>query len=220
MTRRLPPLLSPTDLPRAELDALVLDGEVYRVDECVVPLDTVPSPQLRASALAALLPGRLIVEQRSAAWVWGALDRPPFRHQVCAASGARTRPPSGTAVTAREVVIDPADLVELSGMSVTTPLRTAIDIARCGSGWGTDDIELLARLMRIGAFTIAECAQAMGRRRNLPNKVLATERLALSAAHAVDVIDRVDAPDRVQDTVEVGGVAHLEDETAERQAVA
>jgi hypothetical protein len=178
MTSRLAPILSRSEFSGPELDALRLDGEVYRLDDCAVPVDEIPGPLLRASVLASELPPRLIVEQHSAAWVWGALTDPPFQHEVCADITARTRPAVGAHLSVREVVIQRDDLVVFSGVSVTSPLRTAIDLARFVIEWSQSESRIASELMRVGGFGAADCAEVMNRRRNLPNKRMALARLS------------------------------------------
>lgn len=177
MTQRLPPILSSSDLPFAELLAARLDGEVFRVDDCFAPVDEIEQPMHRARALRAGLPDRFIAEQRSAAWIWGALEHPPLRHQLCAAVGARVRPPGPGWLMSREVVIEPSEVVILGGMRLTTPLRTAIDLARFSRRFGPAEEQIVHRLMRLGGFTIGDCYDDMNRRRNLPNRRQAVQRL-------------------------------------------
>jgi hypothetical protein len=172
------PVLSRSEFPAPELAALVLDGEVYKVDDCVAPLDEVSGPPLRAAALGAELPPRLIAEQHSAAWVWGAQPFPPERHEVCADITARTRPALGALLAVREVVLLHEDTAVLSGLAVTTPMRTAIDLARFVPEWNDAESVILGALLDLGGFDVLDCARAMNRRRNLPNKRLALERLA------------------------------------------
>jgi hypothetical protein len=178
MTNRLSSVLSTADLPAAELDALRLDGEVFRVDECVSPLDEIPGPLLRAAALAAQLPPRLIAEQHSAAWVWGAQSSPPPRHEVCSDSSARARPATAAHLVVREVVLLHDDTVTIAGARVTTPIRTAIDLARFAAVWSDEERSIATALMAIGGFDAIDCARAMNDRRNLPGKKLAIARLA------------------------------------------
>jgi hypothetical protein len=227
MRIRLDPILSPFEFSRAELSALRLDGEVYAVVDCVVPLDEVVSPILRALALARELPPRLIAEQHTAAWVWGALESPPPRHEVCANTTSRTRPALRVRLNVREVVIEPDAVSRLGPLELTTPIRTAIDLARCVENWSTADTTTLANLMQIGRFAPEDCEVIMNRRRNLPAKRLALERLrfahgraSLARINPVHVVDRVDTPNGIQYAVEVGRIPHLEHETAEREAVA
>jgi hypothetical protein len=178
MPVRLRSVLSSHDLPSAELAALVLDGEVYRVDECVAAIDQSSGPAIRAGALALELPPRLIAEQHSAAWIWGVIDTPPARHEVCADSRARTRPPAVARLNVREVVILHEDIAILAGIPVTTPMRTAIDLARFVTGWNDEESRIVRELLRLAGCTVLDCARVMNRRRNLPGKKIALERLA------------------------------------------
>ncbi|MCU1551087.1 MAG: hypothetical protein JWR36_1647 [Glaciihabitans sp.] len=177
---RLPAVLSRREFPAAELDALRLDGEVYRVDDCAVPVDILATPGLRATVLCGQLPDRFIAEQHSAAWVWGAAPHPPVRHEVCSDIVARARPVLGAPLRIREVVLSPADTTSLCGLVLTTPVRTAIDLARSVSTWNEVEARILAELMRIGGFDAVDCARAINQRRNLPNKLVALDRLAHS----------------------------------------
>lgn len=178
---RLPPVLSRYDLPQAELLAAQLDGEVYRVDDCFSPIDEIDQCSHRALALLAIVPAKLIAEQRTAAWVLGALSHPPSRHQFCADIGSRVRPTGLIATTIREVVIDRADLTCCAGLELTTPLRTAIDIARFSPSFAGDELRMIRALMNLGRFTVDDCRTVLDRRRNLPNKRRALVRLAEAA---------------------------------------
>ena len=192
MSQRLPAVLSHHDLPQAELNAALLDGEVYAVDECFSPIDEIDQRSHRALALASLLPERLlpepllperlIAEQRTAAWVLGALARPPFHHQFCAAIDARVRPSGMIRVTVREVVIDETDLLECAGLRVTTPLRTVVDLARFSPSFGDEEVRLVKNLMSLGGFGVEECKAMLDRRQNLPAKRLAHQRILAAVA--------------------------------------
>ena len=187
MSQRLPAVLSHHDLPQAELNAALLDGEVYAVDECFSPIDEIDQRSHRALALASLLPEqllpeRLIAEQRTAAWVLGALARAPFHHQFCAAIDARVRPSGMIRVTVREVVIDETDLLECASLRVTTPLRTVVDLARFSPSFGDEEVRLVKNLMSLGRFGVEECKAMLDRRQNLPAKRLAHQRILAAAA--------------------------------------
>ncbi|TXN32101.1 type IV toxin-antitoxin system AbiEi family antitoxin [Lacisediminihabitans profunda] len=182
MSQRLPRVLSRVDLPLAELTAARLDGEVYAVDECFSPLDEFEATQHRALALLASFPRRLIAEQHTAAWVLGAQPAPPPVHQFCVSIEARTRPTIALRMSVREVVIDDGDLLQMAGLAVTTPLRTAVDLARCSPVFRDRDLPLVAELMRIGGFGVEDCAELLNRRRNLPDKRLALARLVAAAS--------------------------------------
>ncbi|MHC5796191.1 type IV toxin-antitoxin system AbiEi family antitoxin [Lacisediminihabitans sp. FW035] len=174
---RLPPVLYHADLPEAELHAAKLDGEVYPVGQCFSPIDEIEGRVSRARSLALSVPGSLIAEQRTAAWIHGALSRPPRRHQFCADIAARTRPSALIAISVREVVIEERDLLTLAGLRLTTPLRTVVDLARNVSDFDDDELSVIGDLMRIGRFDAVECRANLDRRRNLPNKRLALERI-------------------------------------------
>jgi hypothetical protein len=174
---RLPAVLSDRDLPFVELQAARLDGELYAVDECFSPIDEIEQQRHRAASLAALTSDRLIAEQRSAAWVYGALSLPPSRHEFCADTRARVRP-SAPRFALREVVIDPGDVLEIGGMGVTTPLRTVLDLARFSERFDEVEREITRDLMACGRFSLDECLAAFARRRNLPGKRHAIARLS------------------------------------------
>jgi hypothetical protein len=177
MTHRLPPVLSPGDFPLAELTAARLDGELYCVDDGFIPIDEVEHPAHRARALGAGVPDRIIAEQSSAAWVWGALDTPPRHHQFCAAIGARVSRSSVQWCTVREVVIDESEIVAFDTLAVTTPLRTAVDLLRFTPDFSTREQRIVRRLMILGEFSALDCELEMSARRNLPNKRRALLRL-------------------------------------------
>lgn len=140
-----PTLLEPTTLARAEglgwtrrrLQRAVDDGRVRRVLRGVYVDAGVPdSIDLRTAAAGLVLPPTMVVCDRSAAWLHGvdhwepsALDVPPDL-EVVARSGTRTRL-AGTRGALRTLTAD--DVMELAGVAVTTPLRTAADLA-CSRG--------------------------------------------------------------------------------------
>jgi len=121
-------------------------------------------------------------------------------------------------------VIDDTDRWCFPEIKVTTPLRTAIDLARFRTHFDSEDARALAFLMRLGSFDVTDCINAMDRRRNLPNKKVAASRLhvawaELARTHPIDVVDSVDAPHGVEYTVEVGRISHLEDKSTDRQPI-
>ncbi|CAN5261486.1 hypothetical protein BH09ACT1_BH09ACT1_20500 [soil metagenome] len=227
---RLPEVLTPLELPLAELNAARLDGELFALDEGFVPVDQVEGRRHRALALTQFSAGRLIAEQRTAAWVYGASPSAPPQHQFCAPMGARVTPRSGwmLRLKVREVVIDAADVIELSGLRITTPVRTVVDLVRIADVFGDADAALVRDLMSVTGVTFEDCRALMERRRNLPAKRRALDRLErvsasarlLAGADPIHVVDRIDTTYRVQHPVEVGRVAHLEDEAAECEPVA
>ena len=171
---RLPPVLTTDDLPMAELHALRLDGQLIALDECFILVDQPAGLAERARSLAHYCDDRLIVEQHSAAWVWGALLRPPARHELCASMGARSRSVHPRRLLVREVVIGEADYVMVAGVRVTTPLRTAVDLARFAEHF---EPAVVGRLLADAGLTLGHCIDDLTARRNLPRKKLALARL-------------------------------------------
>jgi len=177
---KLPSVLSDADLPYPELQAARLDGELFGIDECFSPIDEIELCDHRARSLSLRLAPKLIAEQRTAAWIYGALDSPPAVHELCAQIHARVRPASLARMVIREVVIDDCDLIVLGGMRVTTPLRTVVDLARFSARFEAVESSIILRLMSIAKFGIDECVVMLDRRRNLPGKLSALGRIRSS----------------------------------------
>jgi hypothetical protein len=177
MARTLPLVLFPLDLPEAELLALRLDGELFGLESGFCPVDEIVQPVHRAIVATVGLPPRLIPEQLTAAWIWGALDRIPARAQFCVRLDARASHPTSTLLQLREVVIDPIDLIELQHIVVTAPFRTAVDLARFSPSWGASESRIVARLMSIGGFNAERVHAHLDARNKLPSKRRAHERI-------------------------------------------
>jgi len=176
MTPRLPPVLSPADLPLAELLAARLDGELFGVGTAFAPVDELERPLHRAASLAGANP-RLIAEQRTAAWIWGALAEPPARHEFCSTLTERVAHPTSRWLTVREVVLDVDDIATLADRQVTTPLRTCADLARFSTTFGEQERSIVHTLASAHGFGMPELRSVLDRRRNLPHKALAADRL-------------------------------------------
>lgn len=197
MTSRLPSLLTTVDFSEAELCALVLDGVLFRVGEGFSAVDEIPGVALRARSLATWLPAQLVAERRTAAWVWGARNDAPAVHELCVDIAVRARPVAAMRLTVREVVITPDEVAHFDGgdvrVRVTTPVRTAVDIARTSRQFAGQDAECVAMLMVLGQFGAEHCVAAMDERRNLPGKKRAVERLRRSERIAAS-LPRVEEP--------------------------
>ena len=174
---RLPSVLSIDDLPLAELSAARLDGELTGIVGSYWPIDEVTSPAQRARALHSGYSDRLIVEQLSAAWVWGALDTPPTPTQFCVSLDARARPPRKPWFRVREVVIEPSDCAIIGGVSITTPLRTTIDLLRFAKPFGPSEKRAIRWLLEVHEISPADCLDSLRSRTNLPRRAEAIRRL-------------------------------------------
>ena len=172
---RLATVLTPGDLPIAELHAMRLDGELFAIDDAFAPIDLPETSLQRAASLAGYCHEKLIAEQRTAAWIWGAANSAPPRLELCASIGARARPTAPGRMVVREVSITDDELVVLAGVRVTSPLRTVVDLARFQQPF---DADLVHRLTAACGLTVEQCVDEVHGRRNLPRKKLALARLA------------------------------------------
>jgi hypothetical protein len=121
-------------VPRSVLDTLTRRALVRQVVHGVyVAVQVVDSIELRADALALVVPETAVITDRTAAWLHGvdALPRsavhemPPI--QIFGRTGSRLRRP-GVASGIRELL--DSDITVVNGLLVTTPLRTALDLGR------------------------------------------------------------------------------------------
>ena len=123
-------LLPGTRLTATELRSAALDGELVPIGEGFLPIDTPETALTRAASLAPLLiDDRVVVADRSAAWVWG-WGPAPAAVTTCVAITARIPSPDRRRLRAREVVIDDDERRLLGTVAVTTPMRTLLDLAR------------------------------------------------------------------------------------------
>lgn len=177
MTRPIGSVVSSLDLPLCELNAARLDGELFALDESFLPVDTVELPVHRAQALALRLPARLIAELGTAAWVLGASDAPPVPLEVCSNAAARFRAVGNPTLIVREVVLGEHDTITIGRLTVTSPLRTAVDLARARPRFDTRDAESVRRLAHSGGFSLETALDYLDQRGHLPAKRRAFQRL-------------------------------------------
>jgi len=110
-----------------------LDGEVYAIADGWSPIDVADTAAVRAEAVMNTRSARLIASDATAAWIWGALDALPRRREFCADIRARARVRPGADAAVREVRLNDDDVVSLGARRVTSPARTARDLARRGT---------------------------------------------------------------------------------------
>lgn len=111
------------------------------------------TPTVRLAALAYALDERRIVTHRSAAWVWGATRRAPEPLELSMRPGVRRPLTIPSNVLMREMRGSDADAVQLGEFSVTTPLRTVIDLLYRVEGFEKRDriaCRLLVQLIENG----------------------------------------------------------------------
>lgn len=178
MTALLPPVLTAAQLPHAELQAARLDGELHAYGLGFSLADEPDTALQRARSVRAGVPPRLIADRRTAAWIWGARHCPPARIELCIATQARVSCDRLGWADLREVAFEPAELIELAGLPVTTPLRTAYDLLR-GECFDAAEVDTVRRLASLGGFDDAECCARVLAGRNLPFRHRALGRLEL-----------------------------------------
>ncbi|MGO4453922.1 hypothetical protein [Arthrobacter sp. RAF14] len=119
---------------RPELAGMVLDGLALPISEgCFVSGTAVVDARLRARALAERIPlearQRVVAGRLSAAWIHGH-GVEPGRPVLYIAPGRRAGAlRHGLRADLHDVRLGSHDIVSLGGLLVTTPLRTALDIA-------------------------------------------------------------------------------------------
>jgi len=136
----------------AQLRRLVARGLVRRVCRGVYAVTQAPDDlAFRARALGLVVSPSAVVTDRTAAWLHGvdilprsALTIPP-PVSVFQRPGTRSR---RDGVASGERMLLPRDVVEVGGLAVTSPLRTALDLGRLL--WRFDALGALDQFLRIG----------------------------------------------------------------------
>ena len=171
--------LTLNDLPLAELYSARLDGQVFQVADSWCVIDEIDGCSNRALAASQLVPPRAIAEQLTAAWIYG-LAPEPRRHQFCVLIGARTSALWSPRARVREIVRTPDDVRTIAGVRVTTPLRTAVDLARyTPTSISTPQLTaLLARLLHFGEFPDVSAAVGLCKRGSPAHSTVAVARFA------------------------------------------
>jgi hypothetical protein len=158
-------------LTRGALRVLLNRGALRRAlrgvyADALVPWDV----DLRARALALVVPDGGVVSLRTAAWRWGGdvtamgshLREPPIDLMAPAGSSAPRRP----GVAGRSAGLEQPDICLHHGIPVTSPLRTAADLARLLRR--PDALASLDALLRIpgldGGIVLAELDRFAGHR--------------------------------------------------------
>lgn len=160
-----PHVVRPPDVGgRAAWSVLVRDGalEVVRED-AAVPAGSPTTPRLRAALLRGQVPPAATVAGRTAAWVHVGPPAPDGGHLDLAYRARGHRP----AVWGRGLVWQApllrADVVELGGVRVTAPVRTAVDVALHVRDHD-DALRRVLALVRAGGVDLDEADRQLERR--------------------------------------------------------
>lgn len=128
--------LSILDIGEGRLRHAVRSGRVRCLVRGVFVAAEVPdSIELRARAVSRIVPSHHVVTDRTAAWlhevdalVWADVHgRPPI--EICALRGHQATHLTGTDGRTRDLAT--VDVMRLHGVTVTTPLRTGLDLGCC-----------------------------------------------------------------------------------------
>ena len=194
-------------LSPAERWALVRDGHAIVTDGIVCAIDDLPGERLRLDAHLGSHQDNAVAIEESALWVLGAIPVVPRHVRIAGLDGTRLYVGNGNAYV-RELNIDRADCLSFGNRLVTTPARTAADIARHSPDDKTALHDLRA-LERQTGFASQQALAILRRTVHLPFARRARTRLGAALAHTVGVVDTVDSSNSVEKSFEVTRVAHF-----------
>lgn len=150
-------------IPRRWLAALVESGHLrHPIRGCFVPMQLADNTSTRIACLRLVSPSDAVIVDRHAGWAQGAnmLLRPnehlhaqPIAMYLPSGRGRLRNKlsESGERTFARE------DIIEVDGVHMTTPLRTALDLGR--NRWPETALTALDALHRLGTFTVPELVE-------------------------------------------------------------
>ena len=220
---RYPELYSPgKPFTWPELQSMAGDGVLSQFHQQGYTLpDVAASPQMRARAAASAVPAairqRVVAGRMTAAWIYGCAHEPDRLALLVDAKRRISSLRNTRGCSLHEVRLGPCDVVSLGGLMVSSPLRTALDIAlHVEAQRAIPALEaLLSRpehdvRLRLLVLAIESTPR-------VPHKRAALEKLArlapsLVAGGPVHVEHTVYPPDGAQNVAQVLGIAHLERE--------
>jgi len=210
---RLDSLIS--QLPPAERVAMVHDGEIFGLIDAEFPIDTVTTPQQKAHAVCHPAPSALIASGWSALWVAGCAGAPTRPE---ATMRARRRPNHVTenSRSVRETAHHPDDIINFPAGAAFTVERALVDILKSDPRNDNDLAPAIARVLYVSGVTVETLAARLNREKSSPFCRIALRRLAF--VDAVNVVDTINATNRVEHALKVTSVTRLEDKAAQRQA--
>lgn len=155
-------------ITKARLDAALLEGELVRPLRGVyLRAGTELTVPVRARAARLVLNPTSVLVDRMAAWLWGVdcfryaeLDGTPAL-ETCVLRGHQASERDGVDGVTRDLL--PEDWVEVAGVRVTTPLRTAADLG-CRL-WAPHALGAMDALMRAHGFTQQDLQRLLRRYR-------------------------------------------------------
>ena len=112
-----------------ELSAARLDGHVVDIGDAYIPADLLEAADVRAASVSALVQDGAAACGPTAAWIHGAGDAPPPVHHVKRCVRRRIRGHASARLVFHDTVLPEHDVVRIGGVSVSTPVRTMVDLA-------------------------------------------------------------------------------------------
>lgn len=165
-----------------ELQAMRIDGLLHRVcGDSYARADLQLDPESRAqSAILCVPPAlrtRVALARQSAAWVYGCAPLPATVNLVTDHRRRTTALPPFSDALMHQVALGPCDLRRVGGVSVTSPLRTGLDVAVHGH-----DSWAVPALHKLAAHPSLDCdlmlvVRALEATRRVPGKTRALARL-------------------------------------------
>jgi hypothetical protein len=175
----------------AELQAMRIDGLVRLViGQSYLRSDFREDPATRSRAAARSVPHslrpRVALGRSCAAWIYGCAPPPPLISLVTDHRRRTTALPPFTQAVMHQVALGPFDVNLVGGVSVTTPLRTALDIAVHG-----ENRDAVPILRAIAAAPELDCPlrlveAALMTAVRVPGKTRALTRLRLAQGPSPD----------------------------------
>jgi hypothetical protein len=137
---------------RGQLRRLLAKGLVRRVVQGVYAAAQAPDdPEFRATALSLVVSPSAVITDRTAAWLHGIDLLPRSARTKALPVSVYQRPGTRSrrdGVDSGERMLLPRDIVEINGLAVTSPLRTALDLGRML--WRFDALAALDQFLRRG----------------------------------------------------------------------
>lgn len=133
-----------------ELQAMRLDGLMVHVcGQSYVRTDQPSTPAIRAQSAINAVPRslhrRVALARQSAAWVYGCAPAPAVVSLVTDHRRRTTALPAFSEAVMHQVTLGPCDLSTIGGVGVTSPLRTALDVAIHGQdAWAVEALKNIA----------------------------------------------------------------------------
>ena len=196
MTRALPLLLTHRHLSVAERSACRLDGIGVLDEDCVRPLDTDDSALARAATVFAVTGDSYIAMRLTAAWIHGGVTRPPPVLELCTDRRRRTQRALARPATLRQLVLRPGDTMTIGTMTVTSPLRTVIDLLASAPPSDArppadDPLPIAAAVAVLTGVTVVDVRDRLDQVRSAPGRLASLAALDRLASFAG--FDRLDA---------------------------